>query len=482
MTASSVKDKERSGGNRLSAYESAFAILIALVIVLIISISLNKRFDHDEFEHIHSSWYILKGAVPYSDFYQHHHPLLWIVMAPLIALLGESAQTAVHLRFMMLAQLVMIIIVVYKLVRIHGRSREAGLWAALLLSTMVMFIEKAVEIRPDVPQVLCGLVSVLYLLRYLERRGRRDLLIAALMSAVAFLFLQKHLFLLALIGLALLWQAARRKIPFSDIFVFAGGFLALQLLFLAGLLLTGNLEDYFITNWKLNLSQADFFSGFGNFTRSLRQNPLFWALGFGGALYLSIRRKASFAVRFLALAGIVLVLAAFIAKIPHRQYYMASLPFLAAAGGIVAAEIMDRLRLRPFIRIVLLLVFILVPSIALTQVNGRANSRQLRLVDYVLSVTTANDRVYDGDIQFNLFRPDLHYFWYSVAPGKGLDAYNRVTHGRYADYDLCELIYLREPKIVYQFNFQIADCNLLKYYKSTPYRRIYLRRESPGHN
>ena len=37
------------------------------------------------------------------------------------------------------------------------------------------------------------------------------------------------------------------------------------------------------------------------------------------------------------------------------------------------------------------------------------NKYQLEKIDYVLSITDTNDLVYDGDIQFNLFRKDLDF-------------------------------------------------------------------------
>ena len=40
----------------------------------------------DNIEHIHSSFLIAIGQVPYRDFFQHHNPLLWYIFAPLTKL------------------------------------------------------------------------------------------------------------------------------------------------------------------------------------------------------------------------------------------------------------------------------------------------------------------------------------------------------------------------------------------------------------
>ncbi len=44
----------------------------------------------DEAEHLHLSWLVTHGMVPYKDFWQHHSPLLWVVIAPLVKGLDPS--------------------------------------------------------------------------------------------------------------------------------------------------------------------------------------------------------------------------------------------------------------------------------------------------------------------------------------------------------------------------------------------------------
>ena len=38
----------------------------------------------DNVEHIHSSFMVANGMVPYRDFFQHHNPLMWYMFAPLV--------------------------------------------------------------------------------------------------------------------------------------------------------------------------------------------------------------------------------------------------------------------------------------------------------------------------------------------------------------------------------------------------------------
>src|SRR6266852_4451301 len=42
-------------------------------------------YDHDEIEHLHASWLISVGQLPYRDFLEQHHPTLWFLAAPIVA-------------------------------------------------------------------------------------------------------------------------------------------------------------------------------------------------------------------------------------------------------------------------------------------------------------------------------------------------------------------------------------------------------------
>ena len=43
-----------------------------------------RKFDQDEFEHIHAAWNIFRGQVMYVDFFEHHPPLIhYLLQLPL---------------------------------------------------------------------------------------------------------------------------------------------------------------------------------------------------------------------------------------------------------------------------------------------------------------------------------------------------------------------------------------------------------------
>ena len=42
--------------------------------------------DGDTLEHVHTSWMVYRGKIPYVDFFQHHNPLIWYVGAPFVGM------------------------------------------------------------------------------------------------------------------------------------------------------------------------------------------------------------------------------------------------------------------------------------------------------------------------------------------------------------------------------------------------------------
>jgi hypothetical protein len=161
---------------------------------------------------------------------------------------------------------------------------------------------------------------------------------------------------------------------------------------------------------------------------------------------------------------------------------MFSIPLLCITVGYVLDRTMARFNLRGGYAWLLVIIVLIQPLsfLAPRSIKSGLRDRQLAKVDFVIDNSTDSDLVYDGDIQFNLYRPDLHYFWYSVAPGKGLDSYNAVTNNRYGDYDICQLVRTQQPKFISNHGLRLAKCGLRPFYDDTPFPGLYVRSEPEG--
>ncbi len=106
--------------------------------------------NHDELEAVHTAWKTVQGEVIYADFFQHHHPLFYAWLAPVIMLSGERAATVVACRIATLPFFAGIIAAAWMLARRLFDKRTALVAAACLLLSWP-FLYEATEIRPERP-------------------------------------------------------------------------------------------------------------------------------------------------------------------------------------------------------------------------------------------------------------------------------------------------------------------------------------------
>jgi len=88
-----LKEKVKAGIGKAVTYwkqygaEAAlWADLIAVAVLYAMMTAHVPTQNGDNIEHIHSSFLIAQGQVPYRDFFQHHNPLMWYLLRWLICL------------------------------------------------------------------------------------------------------------------------------------------------------------------------------------------------------------------------------------------------------------------------------------------------------------------------------------------------------------------------------------------------------------
>lgn len=453
----------------------AFALFCAGMVYRMFHRGLNI----DEVEAIHAAWKMNQGQRPYFDFFQHHHPVLYYLLQPLVAWWGEHASALLVGRLAMLPFIGGIFAVTYVLARrVFGRA--VATLSMLLLVTNYLFIARVIEIRPDMAQTLFGMLAVLLFLPASGRPARWHYAVAGACLGVSFLFLQKAVFTAGVLGMVLLSRIARREAKGMDLLTWiAGGFLTVAPFALV-LVLRGEFAEYYFLNWTMNLHFLDRFS----------------VLKFGGRIYFWLAPQLVFAAagvlaflstarqRELAFLLICLGLAPALVRSPYLQYWI---PFFPLMAMFAALGLLRLLRVPAPAFAALVFFGFLVPSGLASATIEPANvlislapedqlSHQLALTDYVTSVTGPDDCVYDGDARFNMFRHDLDYFWYSVGPINGLPTYQML---RPYHYDIYELIGAKKPKVISTYQIKNGRDPRLQghYVRSKEFPEVLLRRD-----
>ena len=442
--------------------------LPVLLGVLYLLHSFFRYFDRDEFEAVHTGWKILQGEVIYADFFQHHHAAAYHLLSGLISLTGQEPHALACIRLAFLGMSAGIVWLAWLLTRDLTGSKAVAHSAAILLLGMEMFCSAAVEIRPDVPQVLFGMLGIWATLRG-GRDGRESLsCLGGASLALSFIFLQKALVVIVLVlaaqGLAV-WQ---RRMRARHLALHMAALLMTLAPFGLHLWLTEALSAYVFWNWTLNLHfscpAADWFF----LRQSLLLNAPTWAL-FAIGLWLAVGRKVLLLVLGGGLAVAMLVsVAAY--NVHYPQYYLHFFPLMTPLAAFGLHKVAQRREV-----LAALLVLACLGSLGkyAFELVGRGNAEQLAKVAYVLSCTEKTDAVYDGNAQFNLFRPDVDYFWFSVRPGcSGLAAYQDVKG---YDYDIAERISRLRPRVISTYLLGAGAAGLNGYRPSALYPDLLWR-------
>ncbi len=440
-------------------------VFLGILLATILYWSLNKQFDHDELEVIHTSWKILQGEKIYVDFFQHHHPLLYYLLIPVIARFGENTTTLLITRVIVFCFFLAILAVTY-LISIKVFSKEVGIISLVLLSTTFVFTTNAIELRPDVPQTLFNLFSILFLLLYLETKLLKYIVISGFSAGLAFLFLQKALFLIILV-FALLLQLPRRNTSLIACSIYGFAICLVFGPYLLYLFVDNSLAAYFTFNWTLNAKFLDRDYPLNTLILTYRANAVLWLYYF-----LSLFSSKRILQSTLQVISFGLLVSIFILQKPHQQYFMPVIPLVAILSAHTIHTSFEgssrRLLLVLFLAVVLPCYSLFAP------VGSLNNTEQLEKIDFVLSITRPNDYVYDGNALFNVFRKDIDFFWYSVDKNDGLATYKSMSDYQYNIY---ESISTLKPKVI--SNYFIDNINdpriVNSYTQSSRYSDLFIR-------
>lgn len=122
--------------------------LLGTAVLLRLPYLFHYRFNSDEAQHLHVVWGWTKGLVQYRDLFDNHTPLFHLLMAPVLALIGERADALVLMRFAMVPLYLLSLWLTYRLARRLFDARVA-LFAAVLAGLHYEFFFKSIEFRTD---------------------------------------------------------------------------------------------------------------------------------------------------------------------------------------------------------------------------------------------------------------------------------------------------------------------------------------------
>jgi len=321
-------------------------LLLAFVGLLVahrVPLLLGRGFDVDELQHLHGAFSIHRGLTPHVDYFEHHSSWFAWMLSGLIEAGGASWTT------IMLARGLMALFAVAGLLCTHALARRlGGGWlpaaAVILHATTLLFVEKSLEVRPDVPASALWTLAAVLAVDGLRSGHRRAFAGAGMALGVGLLFTFKLAFGAIGLGLAVLltqaraggWRGVRAGLP--DLLTLVGwSAFPVALLFLS-LAQQGQLDAFMQDvvlgplEWTRELDPREYLAAF------LLGNPLL--LGFGAVGMLELLRAIAAggervpAASLIVLASGTILFGWFTIPVPWPQFLMPLWPLLACAAAV----------------------------------------------------------------------------------------------------------------------------------------------------
>ena len=466
---------------RIFRYKLETIKTVVIIELLVISIyAFMAPLANDGFEHLHASWNVMEGLTPYQDFFEHHHPLLWYLHAPVLSLLGDGEFTLWFVRIECYVMILGFLWGISKIgVLLHLSQFERLVAMSVFLSQAVL-IKAMFIFRPDQLQNLFTLWAVYYFLKFLQNKKNKYLLFSGLLWTIAFIFLQKALFILAPMGLALVFLVVTKRAKLVSLIVFTLSILLTASSFFGLYFLNGGFNDYLVFNWIVNFYKEVQFEWW-----EVLLGPKHILYCFQGVLIFLIgiiihvsgwhkRPVGSKLILFIALLMFVLIA---ITPRPTIQYYFACFALLSIVSvEIVKVSWPEKLKKMTWALAPGLLLFPLLLIIVLTPVHANF-STELSIVRFVRNNSAPGDYVWDSRREGIVFRPDMHYFWFHFKNESVINNYDHyqtiLNSGKYAslvaepkeEFDFCSILTDKKPELIIEretaFN-KLAMCGNLK--------------------
>lgn len=360
----------------------------------------------DNVEHIHSTWLIAQGKVPYRDFFQHHNPLLWYIFSPLIKYITNSMILLDLAHTIAIITGIITFFVVYKICTKFFNSSSISSLLSLLILCPPYFYVYCFNYNPDTFMALFFSIGLFYLFAYWQNKRLFSITISFLSFFIAFLFTQKVLMILFVLGILCIFYLYKDKTPlaticFALILPLLGG-----LLFIAILYNYDALIVYFESNYLFNVIMQKYY---GNNRISVANFEVL--IPSCSLVIMSIPllfNKENRAYKIIAILFVIeLLLRAFYFSI--SPYYMLPLMICAVCLNSVAINrIVQKKYLLIFVFIALSMYYSIISINEYLSKRGtnrdfaRYLSNNITPCDYILSSYLGNQ---------SIISKDMHYYW-----------------------------------------------------------------------
>ncbi|MBO6281992.1 MAG: glycosyltransferase family 39 protein [Alphaproteobacteria bacterium] len=418
-------------------YLSLFVELLVVTFVgLVLTLIYNDTIILDELEHLRAAYFVSLGEVPYRDFFEHHHPLIWYMFAPIISVIPHlnlvALYTAKSLAFTVSVGSSIIIYLIAK--RFMG-GVFAGVMTLLLFFFYFASWYSFSIFKPDTFMRFFYLLGLYNFLLYYDRQKLKNLILSGTFFAVAFLFLQTAAFSILPLCIPAGYLLYKQPHLWADYAKALTAPLIIIATFYTLLYVSGTLPNY----WQLNFTYNKYLFGIVHpFTPSVLPDFLILiVIAYAAVIYVYATHKQTpyFNIFAILLAGETVNHLYFPAVYPHY------LVLLFLFCGFIISFVLNFEQSKWIFRItfVVLIINLVLNIFSLAATNNKESHLYLREYDKNPEASIVN---FDVTL-FSIFAPKYSYYWF-YPNFEYID--NSLFH-RMPDYNINQII--REHKPLY---------------------------------
>lgn len=420
----------------------------------------------DEFEHLHASWLVSIGKVPYLDFFEHHHPLLWYLSAPLVGLFYDNTIIFYIMRLISAAASLITLYYMCKTVLFFSDKRGVWLTIAFYFGDIITFYS-FYQFRPDNFMNLCFIAGLYYLFVALKKNNHKYLAYSFLCFTFSVLFLQKISLLLIFLEFIIIGLLIFKKVKLKDVILATLPSFGVFIAFFFWLYHNGSLFMYIDLNYHFNQALIYYFER-GSFWYP---NLLITAYPLSLMIALYFFNKENFYFKILALLFITEFLMRCFYFAPHPNYYTLLTMLSAMIFSILPSKLMPKHKFLAALIIIALFLNLGRLFNILDKSIARHNSyAHYKIAQYVHQNSDNDDLLMNGyDMNFNIYRQDVSYYWF------GLDMLLPVMEQEYTMLqkpDINAMIIQYRPKFIYTKNY--LDLRAYRAYGEKKYAQQFI--------
>lgn len=448
-----------------------YGILAFNVVGIVLALIFSGTIICDSFEHLRMSWLVSQGYVPYRDFFEHHHPLMWYAFAPIIKVLPHDFMLIFYT-----SRLISAIAscgkfyIIYLILKNYFKDEKLFMYFFASVAVFYPVWYGFSLFKPDTFEYLFYFWGLYCFFKYIDSGKSKFLTCCGICFTIAFLFLQTVIFEIFPLAVYMLWLLYNKKVPMKDLlFAFIPSLVIIGIAAVC-LFFSDSWTEYFQLNWILNSKVFSLNSYYVERGTIIHFFALHLLAGFAAIFWLYKKKENNKYINIIALLYVCSVVQhlCFKAYFAHYLIHAFTLEAMLIAPCIKSFFSDKKYKMISIYTVLFLILSCGLNYFTILHHNNIDRNKQMKIIN------NSDDLCFTvvGNL-YGIYNPKLSYY-VMQADIASVDNY---LYNRYPDYDINDVINKYKPQYLDYDNLQkeknekykVSDLVLSDYVQVHPY-------------